>query len=188
MCALLRPRGILGILLIVTGIISLFFWLIVFVVLPWTFNIPLYAAAVGLVASAVFFSLIIITLAKDSAKHARDIRAKRKLEFAKCRICDASLPETTLRGFQKAHGPHYEALHPEFWTWSVKTRKFWLVAQAILIIYAAGWAVVSAYEFYRGDHLLPALLLVPVILSMLLLDKVKKRKLEYFREEWARRL
>jgi hypothetical protein len=79
-------------------------------------------------------------------------------------------------------GPHYETVHPDFWSWGEKQkrRKILAALPAVLTI----WAI-AIYELVIGNYLLflaGGALSALITLAWTLLEK---RKLKSFRGQWS---
>ncbi len=139
----------------------------------------------GAVSGTLGFSLSAI-LAYALMKRLRDDFRRGKVRFdkvrvSKCAICDEVLPEVGVREVRRAHGPHYESVHPDEWRWDLK----W--GRGLTIVFTGFSFVLFGFATYLlviGSFVESVILYPFCFVSLFSAIGVRKVILWQFRKAW----
>ena len=139
----------------------------------------------GAVSGTLGFSFSVI-LAYALVKQLRnDFRwVKGSMKVSRCAICDEGLPEVGVREVRRAHGPHYESVHPDEWRWDLKWGRGLTVVFTSLSVVLFGFATYLLMIGSFAESAIPYSLCFVFLFSAI---RIRKVILGQFRKAWKQR-
>ena len=129
-----------------------------------------------------FSALLAYALIKQLRNDFRRVKVRfDKVRVSRCAICDVVLPAVGVREVRRAHGPHYENLHPDYWRWDLK----W--GRAFTVALSAGGFVLFGFATYllvTGSLVESAVVYPLCFVSLFSAIGIRKVILWQFRKAW----
>ena len=170
-----RPST-LALLLLISAAIPLGFlpvWVVLGTISPYL------AFAFFILPLLVFTPLFLFASIRRTVRKTK--QRLEKLIPTSCIICGEPLPNASLRQAKRVQGPHYEAVHPEVWSWSQKWRR-----RALPVVLPTFFVVttIATYGLIIRDYLLFIVGIALFWISILGMNWFQKRKLKSFKTQW----
>jgi hypothetical protein len=172
----LKRPGRLTLLLAITGLLPVAFFVAVLVVNIPDNIAPYFDLGFLIIPLILFFGLVIYSFVRRTR---RDIQKMRML-LTHCQICDQSLSHSGFWDLRRVRRLHYESVHPDVWNWN---RKWRLVGY----VWFAGFGllgVLAMIELFFGNILLGVSAFAILLAFVFISQRISNRKLRQFRQAW----